>query len=352
MLRTLMNLSRLARPIPKVGQTPHDVVHRENKWRLMRFRARPEGLAYRTPILLVPSLINRWYVLDLMPGKSFVEWLVGRGHDVYVIDWGTPGPEDRFLSFDDIVGRYLGRALRRTCRTSGAEKAHVLGYCMGGTLAAIHAAVYPERIASLTGLAAPIRFDDGSTLASWTNKESFDVHALVDATGLIPWPLMQASFQLLKPTLNVAKMAFVVDRAVLNRAWNDEFLNGFLAKERWANDNVSLPGEMFRRYIVDLYQQDALVKGEMLLDGEKAKLANITCPVHVVSFLHDHIVSEVSSKPLAEQVSSEDVTYTPMPGGHVGAVVSGSASKRLWPVLADWWSRRDGRPTPLEVAVS
>ncbi len=146
MFNALRNLAGLARKPPPVGQTPHTVVHRENKWRLLRFA--PSERRYATPILMVPSLINRWYVLDLMPGRSLTEWLVEQGHEVYVIDWGTPGPEDRFLRFDDIVGRYLGRALRKTCNEARSNRAHVLGYCMGGTLAAIRAAVHPEHIAS------------------------------------------------------------------------------------------------------------------------------------------------------------------------------------------------------------
>ena len=110
-MNRLFNLARrMTRGRPQVGLTPADVVHRENKWRLLRYR--PRKLKYETPVLLVPSLINRHYVLDLMPGKSFAEYLVGRGHDVYIIDWGTPGPEDRHLTFDDICDGYLGRAVR------------------------------------------------------------------------------------------------------------------------------------------------------------------------------------------------------------------------------------------------
>ena len=106
--------SLLGRKAPAVGQTPADVVHAENKWRLLRYRPRASGLAFTTPLVLVPSLINRHYVLDLLPGKSFVEYFVARGHDVYCIDWGTPGDEDRYVTFDDVCDRYLGRALRKS----------------------------------------------------------------------------------------------------------------------------------------------------------------------------------------------------------------------------------------------
>jgi len=112
---------RARRGLPPVGQTPHDEIFRENKWRLLRFRpVVPEAQRKRTPILLVPSLINRWYILDLQPGRSFAEWLVAAGHDVYIIDWGTPGAEDRYLTFDDICDRYLGRAVRQVATPQAA----------------------------------------------------------------------------------------------------------------------------------------------------------------------------------------------------------------------------------------
>ena len=141
---------------PEVGQTPHAVVWRENKWSLLKFS--PPLRRFATPILMVPSLINRWYVLDLGRGRSFIEWLVAQGHEVYCIDWGTPGDEDRYLTWDDIGGRYIGRAVRVAARESGSTDVHVLGYCLGGTLAAAYVAAFPEQVKSLLAHAAPIDF--------------------------------------------------------------------------------------------------------------------------------------------------------------------------------------------------
>lgn len=273
-MKRLTNLLTLwARPKPQVGVTPADVVWAENKWKLLRYRPRPQGLSHATPLLLVPSLINRHYVLDLMPGKSFAEYLVAQGFDVYCIDWGTPGDEDRFVTFDDVVDGALGRAIRRVAKTVPHEKTHVLGYCMGGTLTAIHAAVHPEHVQSFVALAAPVKFDDGSLLSKWTNTRGFDVDTLVEATGTVPWQLLQSAFHLLRPTLPLMKAMNVLDRA-----WNDEFLDGFLALETWGNDNVSLPGEFYRTYIKDLYQQNLLVAGRFALRGRRVDLANLTCP--------------------------------------------------------------------------
>lgn len=334
----LLNLARrLAQGRPAVGSTPADVVHAENKWRLLRYRERPEGLAYQTPVLLVPSLINRHYVLDLLPGKSFAEYLVRCGFDVLCIDWGTPGDEDRYLSFDDIADRYLGRAIKVAAGFGDRDRVHLLGYCMGGTLAAVHTAAHPERVASLLALAAPIAFHDEGLLSRWVRSPAFDVDALVDGFGNVPWQLMQASFHMLRPTLSLFKSVTLIDRA-----WDDRFLDGFFAMETWGNDNVSFPGECYRRYIRELYREDRLLRGELALRGRRVRLENITCPVMAVTFEHDNIVPWRSASVLLDAVGSDDTEHVHLPGGHVGAVVSSAAAKQLWPRMAGFWAAHDG----------
>ena len=261
----LKNLaSLLTRPKPPVGTTPADVVHRENKWRLLRYRAPANApRKFETPILLVPSLINRHYVMDLLPGKSMAEDLVKMGHDVYCIDWGTPADEDRFVSFDDVCDTYLGRAIRKVAKASPRGKTHVLGYCLGGTLAAIHAAARPEYIASLLLLVAPVAFAHAGPMAIWTRSPQFQVGAIVEGFGNVPWQLMQGAFHMLRPTLTLAKAVGVIDRAA-----NDEFLDGFLAIETWGNDNVSFPGACYQEYIERLYRGDALINDTMTLSAD------------------------------------------------------------------------------------
>lgn len=322
---------------PPVGSTPHDVAWAENKWRLLRYRPTADaGARYATPVVLVPSLINRHYVLDLLPDKSLAGWLVARGHDVYCVDWGTPGPEDRYLGLADIADRYLGRALRVAAREAGRPP-HVLGYCMGGTLAAVHAALHPRRLASLTTLAAPVTFGDDGLLAAWTRSRSFDVDALVDATGNVPWQLLQGAFHLLRPTLNLAKMVNVLDRA-----WNDRFLDGYLALETWANDNVSLPGEFYRSWIDDFYRHDRLARGELMVGGRPVALGDITAPVLAVSFEHDHIAPAASCELLVERVGATDKRAQRLPGSHIGGTTSSAAARSLWPLLSGFWAERDG----------
>lgn len=338
-MKSLRNLLSLPfRPRPAVGVTPADVVFSENKWRLLRYRPRPAGLAFRTPVLLVPSLINRHYVLDLTPGKSFAEYLVKQGHDVFCLDWGTPGDEDRLQTFDDICDRALGRATRVAAGHGERDEVHLLGYCMGGILTAIHAAVRPAYVASLVELAAPVRFHDEGLLSAWMRTSTFDVDAMVDAFGNVPWQLMQSSFHLLRPTLSLSKAV-----GLLDRAWNDEFLDGFLALETWGNDNVSLPGEFYRRY-ARMYRDDELMRGTFSLSGHPVRLADIRCPLLTVTFEHDNIVPWRSAAELHERASSPDKHHLHQQGGHVGAVVSKSAARGLWPRISQFWAERDAPP--------
>jgi polyhydroxyalkanoate synthase len=337
--KSILNLASIwTRPRPKVGAAPADVVHHENKWKLLRYRA-PSARAAptrKTPIVMVPSLINRHYVLDLMPGKSFTEYLVGQGHDVYTIDWGTPEDEDRYVTFDDVCDQIIGRAVRVASSAGERGKAHLFGYCLGGTLAAIHAAARPERIATLAVVAAPVRFDDDGLLSAWSRSSTFDVGAMVEALGNVPWQLMQSAFHLLRPTLGAAKLV-----ALLDRAWDDEYLDGVLALETWGNDNVSLPGAAYRRYVEELYRGDALARGTFTLSGRPARLESITCPTLAVTFEHDNIVPWASAAMLIDRVSSDEKERVHLPGGHVGAMVSRNASQGLWPKLSGFWAAHD-----------
>ncbi len=332
--RNLLGLLR--RPKPVVGATPADVVYRENKMELLRYRARPEGVAYRTPVVMVPSMINRHYVLDLRPGGSFVEYLVSQGHDVYMVVWGVPTAEDRHLTFDDVCDGYLGRAIRFAARASARKRAHVLGYCMGGTMSAIHASVRPDPIATLATLAAPVRFHDEALLSQWASMPSFDVGAMVDAMGNAPAALLQATFLMQRPTMSLAKFAGLVDRA-----WDDEWLDAYLALETWANDNVPLPGEAFRRYITDLYQREGLLEGSFALSGVPVRLENLRMPLLAVTFEHDLIVPAKSAAELVERAGSAEKERLHLLGGHVGAVVSRKAAQGLWSKLSKWWAAHD-----------
>ncbi len=124
------------------GQTPKEVIWTRNKATLYRY-LRSGETRFPVPVLLVYALIDRPFILDLIPGNSFVEYLVQQGFDVYLLDWGIPGGEDKGLSFGDYVLDYLAEAVRQVRRTSRAEAVSLFGACIGGLLAAMYAALFP-----------------------------------------------------------------------------------------------------------------------------------------------------------------------------------------------------------------
>ncbi len=320
----------------ETAPTPRDTLFREGTAALYRFRS-PDlpstAAGKRPPVLLVPSLINRWYVLDLRPGASVVQALLDAGLDVYCLDWGIPNDEDRYLEWDRVVAR-VGRMVRRVVRESGAPKIGLLGYCIGGTLTAIHTALEPDAVAALVNLAGPIDFEHAGFLGRMTDPRWFDPQAIADA-GNISAQQMQSGFVALRPTAALSKWVGFLDKLA-----EPERLEAFQALDQWASENIPFPGNAYVRYIRELYQQNQLVRGEHHVAGRRVDLANITCPVLTIVTDRDAICPPLAARALGERSGSNDVSVLSIPGGHVGAVVGKRASSELYPKLGSWLAEK------------
>lgn len=330
----------------KVGQTPHDVVYQDGWIRLLHYHAQGEK-KYKTPLLIVFSLINRSYILDLKPGKSIVEKMVGEGFDVYLIDWGIPGKSDQFLTLDDYVNRYLDRVVRFIQDDADVEKVSMLGYCMGGTIVGMYAALHQENIKNLIFLASPFDFTNKDGLLSlWADKEHFNVDKLVGALGNIPPWFLQSSFNLMKPMQNM------LDKYVkfFEKLDDDRFVDDFLTLEYWLNDNIPLSGQVYKQFVTDCFQDNLLIQNKMRIGPHRIDLAQIDCPVMSIVAKADHLVPPCSSLPIHDKISSKDKEYIEFPAGHIGLSISGKALKELWPQAAHWLGERSeplsGKTTP------
>ncbi len=325
-----------------IAPTPKDTVFREGTAQLYRFRPDADsadgakGSTTRDwtpgdplPVLLVPSLINRWYVMDLKPSATLAGSLVEMGLDTWCLDWGVPNDEDRYLSWDDIVER-IGRMLRRVKRRTGAPAVSLLGYCMGGTLCAIHTALDGEHVGAFVNLTGPIDFSEGGLLSRLVDEEWFDAEAIT-AAGNLPAPQMQSGFVALRPTGQISKWVLLADRA------DDEaFVEGFKALETWVGDNIPFPAAAYVTYIEELYQQNRLYEGDHWVDGRRVDLADIDVPLLTVAADRDNICPEPAATALNEKVGSDDATAHVVPGGHVGAVVGSKAPTELYPRIGEW----------------
>jgi polyhydroxyalkanoate synthase len=323
--------------VARVAATPRDVLWQDGSASLYHFRAKASAPAPRTtmPVLVVPSMINRWYVVDLRPGASLVEALADGGLDTYCLDWGIAQDEDRYLSWDDVVAR-LARAVRRVQRITGAPSVGLLGYCMGATLAGIFAALEPARVAALVNLAGPFDFSEGGLLRTMVDPRWFDSRSIADAGNVGPHQ-MQAGFVALRPSAQIAKWIGFLDRAHDPRA-----REAFEALEEWAGDNIPFPAAAYATYIEELYQKNSLVRGEHYVAGRRVDLRAITCPVLTVSAERDTICPLPSARALLDACGSEDKELIVAPGGHVGAVVGSRAPKVLYPAIRAWLGERLG----------
>jgi polyhydroxyalkanoate synthase len=185
------------------GQTPKEVVWTKNKAKLYRYEPAAEK-KYPVPILMIYALINRPYVLDLLPGNSFIEYLVGEGFDVYLLDWGIPGDEDKDIDLENHILDYMPRVVKKVLRTSHAEELTLFGYCMGGTMAAIYASLFPKNIKNLILLTAPTSFprDAIGLYGLFTNSKYLDPDLLADGFGNIPGEVVDTGNRMLKPVTN------------------------------------------------------------------------------------------------------------------------------------------------------
>lgn len=319
-----------------VGLTPSDVVYAEDKMRVLRYRALPDLKAEgRPPILLVYALINKPYILDLQPGLSVVESLLGRGLDVYLIDWGIPDRRDKDRRIHDYVNGYIDHAMDAVCRTSGVDRPHLLGYCMGGTFAAMYAMLHPERIRTLSLMAAGLDFDtEAGFLNVWSRAPGFDPWKIARTFELIPPEFFVDAFGILDPLRNY----YIKFKDLLHRMDEPAYVANFLRMEKWNNDGIPMAGPTYAEFIEKGYQKNLLVKGEWTLDGDTRKMdpSVLRMPVATIVGLKDNLMPPESTERFLSAVGSREVKRFELPSGHIGLSVSRSAHQVLWPAVGDW----------------
>ncbi|GIW19092.1 MAG: poly-beta-hydroxybutyrate polymerase [Tepidiforma sp.] len=333
--RSIKGLEYISTGDPAVGLTPKDVIHSRGTLKLYHYRPQSDEV-YRVPVMLVMSLVSKPYILDLAPGQSLVEFLVKRGFDVYMIDWGVPRPEDARLRLEDYVLDFIPDCVERVLEDSGEREISLVGYCMGGQLSTMYAALHTGGpLKNLACFTTPVDSDGMVLFKRWLDPRYFDVDRVVDTLGNVPPELIYASFDMLKPAQRVAKNIQLWDNL-----WNDDFVRSYRLFERWAADQIPFPGECFRQFTKQFMWENRMVRNELEVGGRRVDLGAIRVPfLHVVAE-HDHIVPYDSARPLVPLIGSEDKREVMLKGGHVSLVAGGNAIYRLWPQLESWLAER------------
>jgi len=323
----------------EVGQTPRECVHEQGTLRLYRYRL-PEGAdaapaADAPPVLIVYSVINQPYVLDLLPGFSFVEHLLQQGLDVYLIDWGRTEPGDRETTLDSYIDPGIRSCVQAIRERTSADQVSLFGHCIGGNLALMYAAQYPEDVASLVTLTTPIMAADTGVVALWTDRDVFPVDAIVETYGHMPAKLIRYTFMAIKPYYEVMKF-----KMFLENLGDDAVMGLFLPVDRWANENVDIPGEVFRKFVKEVFHDERFARGETRINGRRVDLGAITCPLLNLAATKDWIVPPESAAVLGELVGSEDRRFVPIEGSHVGIMID-PRSRPQWTTMSDFLARRE-----------
>jgi polyhydroxyalkanoate synthase subunit PhaC len=320
---------------PPVAQTPKDTIYRRGTLALHHYRPMA-GEIYRVPLVLVMSLVSKAFIFDLGPGQSLVEFLVKKGYDVYLIDWGVPRTEDRYLKLEDYVLDFLPDCVARIAADCGEPDLTMFGYCMGGQLALMYAALHhTDSLKNLICLTTPVNSEGMGLFRTWSDKRYFDVDRIVDTLGNVPAEVFYNSFQMLRPARRMMEPVKLWDKM-----WDDNFIRSYRLIDRWGNDQIPFPGECFRQMTKEVTQDNKLYKNELELGGHRVDLRNINASFLAIMAEHDHIVPIDSAKELLNMIGSTDKQEIVMKGGHVSVLAGPNASKRLWPVLDRWLAVR------------
>ena len=314
----------------EVGTAPKELVWQSDKVKLYHY-IRETPPKCKIPVLVSFAIMNRQDVLDLQPDRSLIRKLMEEGLDIYIMDWGYPTRADRYLTMEDYILGYLNDAIDFIRKRHKVPKIHKMGICQGGLLSMIYAAIHPEKLQTLSTYVAPYDFRDANCnmLYKWTKY--VDVDTMVDSNGIVSAEMLNSAFSMLKPSMELSKFFGVMDMM----GDKDKLMN-YLRMEKWKNDCPDLSGEMYRKYIKDLFRDNKLINGNFELDGKKVDLKKMTVPFLNIYATEDNIIPNESTKAVMDHIGSTDKQLYAFPGGHIGVFVGAKSQKELAPSVAKW----------------
>ncbi|MBW2702052.1 MAG: alpha/beta fold hydrolase [Deltaproteobacteria bacterium] len=312
-----------------VGQTPRQLVHREGEIELYRYLPLPDVKpAAAEPVLLVYSLINRSFILDLLPGASFIEYLLEQGLDVYLIEWGECAPGDRETTLDSLIEPGISGCVEAICARTAARQVSLFGHCIGGDLALMYAALQPERVARFVALTTPVTASDGGVVALWTDRDVIPIDEIIERHGHMPAKLIRYTFMALKPYYEGLK-----GKMFFENLGDDKFMELFYPVDRWANENVDIPGEVFRKFVREVLVDDRFSRGETRIHDRRVDLGKIRCPLFTLAAAKDWIVRPKSAEILNDLVGSKDKRFELIEDSHVGIMIN-PTNRKHWDSIA------------------
>ncbi|MEN9709823.1 MAG: class poly(R)-hydroxyalkanoic acid synthase [Pseudomonadota bacterium] len=311
-----------------MAATPGKVIYRNDLMELIQYAPSTETV-FKRPLLICPPWINKFYVLDLNPEKSFIRWCVAQGLTVYVISWVNPDERQASKSFEDYMREGILTALDKIEESSGEKKVTAIGYCVGGTLLAIAtawmAATGDDRIDSVTFLTTQVDFTDAGELKLFVDQVRIKaIEDKMKETGYLEGSKMATAFNMLRPNELI---------------WNYVVNNYLKGKEPmpfdllvWNSDSTRMPAANHSFYLRNCYLENNLTQGRLDFGGVRLDLKKVTIPVYHLAAKEDHIAPARSVYTGAGYFGG-NVKYVLAGSGHIAGVVNPAAKPKY-----QYWS--------------
>lgn len=306
-----------------VATTSGKVVFQNELFQLIQYAPTTEQV-HKIPLVIVPPWINKYYILDLNPEKSFVAWAVAQGFTVFIVSWVNPDERLSHKTFEDYMKQGVLEAVETARAICGTKRVNALGYCVGGTLLsaalAYMAAKDDDRIASATFFTAQVDFSNaGDLLVFIDDAQLKSLEEMMAERGYLEGSRMATVFNMLRPRDLI--WPYVVNNYLLGKK---PFPFDLLY---WNSDSTRMPAANHAFYLRQFYKENRLAKGEMELDGVKLDMSKVTLPVYELATREDHI-APAKSVFIGSRLFSGPVRFVLAGSGHIAGVVNPPAKKK------------------------
>jgi polyhydroxyalkanoate synthase len=312
-----------------MATTPGKVIFQNELMQLIQYHPTTETVL-RTPLLIVPPWINKYYILDLKPEKSFIKWCVDQGLTVFVISWVNPDEALRHKSFDDYMKEGPLTAMDVIEKITGELKVHTLGYCVGGTLLATTLAWLADkrrvRTTSATFLTTQVDFTHAGDLMVFVDEEQIAaLEQEMENVGVLEGSKMAMAFNMLRS--NDLIWSYVVNNYLKGKSPSAFDLL------HWNSDSTRMPAANHSYYLRNCYLDNRLSEGSMVLDNTRLDLAKVKVPVYNLATREDHI-APAQSVLYGSQFFGGPVKFVLSGSGHIAGVVNPPAAGKY-----QYWTR-------------
>jgi polyhydroxyalkanoate synthase subunit PhaC len=347
-----------------IATTPGKVIFQNDLVQLIQYAPTTDSV-HATPLLIVPPWINKFYILDLGPQKSFIRYMVSKGFTVFVVSWVNPDERLKDKTFEEYMTEGLLAATDAVKRETGVEKVNVIGYCVGGTLLgtalAYLAARGEEPFASATFFAAQVDFTKAGDLMLFIDDTQLKaLEEMMAERGFLDGSRMATVFNLLRPKDLI--WPYIVNNYMLGKK---PFPFDLLF---WNQDSTRMTPANHKFYLREFYHENKLARGQMSIGGVKLDLSKVKVPIYELCAKEDHI-APAKSVFIGSRLFGGPVTYVVAGSGHIAGVINPPGEKvkyqywtndkrvatleawfesakehpgSWWPHYADWLARQSG----------